>query len=87
MDNDTMLGFISLDNDKINMLFIEPNHIGKGYGRMLMDFVLDKFIINFVDVNEQNPLAKTFYEKYGFAVFNRIEKDDFGYPLLQMQRD
>lgn len=43
---------------------------------MLMDFVLDKFIINFVDVNEQNPLAKTFYEKYGFAVFNRIDKDD-----------
>lgn len=86
MAQERMLGFIVLDKDKINALFIDPAHIGKGYGRQLMNYVLAQFDVNFVDVNEQNHRAKAFYEKYGFSVFNRIDEDDFGYPLLQMRR-
>ena len=86
MNEQELIGFIVLDSDKIDMLFLDPKHIGKGFGRMLMNFVLDNFTINFVNVNEQNHLAKAFYQNYGFVVFNRLKQDDFGYPLLQMKR-
>lgn len=41
----------------------------------------------FIDVNEQNPQAMRFYEKYGFIVTSRSETDAFGkpYPLVHMQ--
>ena len=86
MNEQELIGFIVLDSDKIDMLFLDPKHIGKGFGRMLMNFVLDNFTINFVNVSEQNHLAKAFYQNYGFVVFNRLKQDDFGYPLLQMKR-
>ena len=38
-------------------------------------------------VNEQNPLAKGFYEHMGFHVYKRSELDEQGnpYPLLYMR--
>ena len=38
-------------------------------------------------VNEQNPLAKGFYEYMGFKVYKRTECDEQGnpYPLLYMK--
>lgn len=40
-------------------------------------------------MNEQNPLAKGFYEHMGFRVYGRTEKDGQGnpYPILYMKRD
>ena len=42
-----------------------------------------------VAVNEQNPLAKGFYEHMGFEVYKRTECDEQGnpYPLLYMRLD
>ncbi|ERK47335.1 hypothetical protein [Faecalitalea cylindroides] len=46
------------------------------------------FGINDLAVNEQNPLAKEFYEHMGFIVYKRTETDEQGnpYPLLYMKR-
>ena len=46
------------------------------------------FDINDLAVNEQNPLAKGFYEHLGFIVYKRTEFDEQGnaYPLLYMKR-
>ena len=40
-----------------------------------------------VDVNEQNSVARSFYEACGFVVEGRSELDDQGrpYPLLHMR--
>ena len=40
-----------------------------------------------IAVNEQNPLAKGFYEYMGFKVYKRTECDEQGnpYPLLYMK--
>lgn len=39
-------------------------------------------------VNEQNPLAKGFYEHLGFKTYKRTTYDEQGnpYPLLYMKR-
>jgi putative acetyltransferase len=41
-----------------------------------------------VDVNEQNPEARGFYERLGFTVVARSELDGTGrpFPLLHLRR-
>ena len=86
-DNEEVVGFIGIHSEKIEMLFLNPDYIGKGLGRQLIDFAFSNFKIQYVDVNEQNQKATEFYKKIGFETFDRTEKDDLGkpYPILKMK--
>jgi putative acetyltransferase len=85
--NDEIAGFIGLAERKIEMLFFLPEYIGKGLGRKLTDFAFSELKADKVDVNEQNINAVKFYEKLGFKIYERTDKDDEGkeYPLLRMK--
>jgi len=80
-------GFIGISDQKIEMLFLDPDYIGKGYGKHLIDYAFATFDVNLVDVNEQNTDAIKFYEKIGFETYERKELDDMGknYPILKMK--
>lgn len=84
---DAIAGFLGLSEGKIEMLFIDPQHFRKGYGKLLVEFAIDEKKVTKVDVNEDNPEALKFYEKLGFQVLNRLEKDSEGkdFPILQME--
>lgn len=84
-DNDSLVGFIGLNDTKIEMLFIDSDHLGKGYGSALIRFAKDKGATT-VDVNEQNPSALAFYKAIGFRVIGRDETDDAGrpFPILHL---
>ncbi|WP_409417212.1 GNAT family N-acetyltransferase [Flavobacterium sp. PS2] len=84
---DTVLGFIGIAENKIEMLFLAPEHIGKGLGKTLMNFAINELGVNKVDVNEQNHNAINFYSKFGFLPYDRTDKDDEGkeYPILKMK--
>lgn len=84
---DTVLGFIGIAENKIEMLFLAPEHIGKGLGKTLMNFAINELGVNKVDVNEQNHNAVNFYSKFGFLPYERTDKDDEGkdYPILKMK--
>lgn len=83
----TVLGFIGVADKKVEMLFLDPKYFGNGIGKKLLTFAVDKLNADKVDVNEQNKKALKFYQKFGFEIFERTEKDDQGrnYPLLRMQ--
>ena len=90
---------ISADNDLhisetellacLEMLFLAPEERGKGTGRKLMQYGIEKYGIQEVTVNEQNPQAVGFYEHLGFQTYKRTECDEEGnpYPLLYMKRN
>ena len=80
-------GFIGTSADKIEMLFADPVHHGKGIGKQLLLYAVDVLNKKQVDVNEQNEQAISFYQHFGFVNINRSEKDGLGkpYPLLHMQ--
>lgn len=82
-----VLGFIGVENHSIETLFLEPGSIGKGYGKKLMEFALDKLGANKVDVNEQNIRAVNFYSGFGFVPYGRTEKSPEGkdYPIIKMR--
>lgn len=83
---DCPLGFIGLNENHVEMLFIEPDLRGKGIGRALLDDARNSRNQLTVDVNEQNPEAVGFYLHYGFVQTGRSPLDGEGrpFPLLHM---
>lgn len=71
-----LVGFVGVADKKVEMLFLHPEYIGRGYGCDLMDFAVKELFADEVDVNEQNPNAVNFYKRYGFQTYERIDKDD-----------
>lgn len=85
--NNKVIGFLALKDKKIEMLFLDPEYIGKKLGYRLLHYAVSTFKANAVDVNEQNDHARKFYESFGFQIEERTEQDDLGknYPLLRMK--
>ena len=81
------IGFVGVENDRIEMLFLLPEERGKGFGKQLLNYAICQYHATKLCVNEQNPNAKAFYEYMGFQVYKRTEKDEQGdpFPLLYMK--
>ena len=73
-----IVGFLGVADGNIEMLFLHPSVIGHGIGKQLTQFAIQELNAKKVDVNEQNPQAVRFYERMGFAVKSRSEKDGLG---------
>ncbi len=88
-ENQIPVGFMGIVEQHLEMLFISHEERGKGLGKELLKYGIEKYSVNDLAVNEQNPLAKGFYEHMGFEVYKRTECDEQGnpYPLLYMRLD
>lgn len=86
-ENQMPIGFMGIADQHLEMLFILPEERGKGLGRALLQYGIEKHNVRDLAVNEQNPLAKGFYEHMGFEVCKRTACDEQGnpYPLLYMK--
>ena len=82
------VGFMGVADQTLEMLFISNEYRGKGLGKQFIQYAIENYAINKLTVNEQNPLAKGFYEYMGFEVYKRTALDEQGnpYPLLYMKR-
>ena len=88
-ENGNPVGFMGVSDKMLEMLFISNENRGQGIGKQLLQYGIENYSINELAVNEQNPLAKGFYEHMGFAVYKRTKLDEQGnpYPLLYMKRN
>ncbi|MCX4267887.1 MAG: GNAT family N-acetyltransferase [Lachnospiraceae bacterium] len=88
-ENGDLAGFMGVADKMLEMLFISNENRGQGIGKLLLQYGIENYSINKLAVNEQNPLAKGFYEHMGFKVYKRTELDEQGnpYPLLYMKRN
>ena len=86
-DNNNLVGFMGIEKESLEMLFIAPEEFGKGLGKELIKLGIKSYLVKKVAVNEQNPKAKGFYEHIGFKVYKRTDVDEQGnpYPLLYMK--
>ena len=80
--------FMGIGEQKLEMLFLAPEVRGKGHGKRLLQYGIERYAVQEVTVNEQNPQAIGFYEHMGFQTYRRTERDEQGgpYPLLYMRR-
>jgi len=85
----TPIGFLGVSEHVIEALFVDPDHLGAGWGRRLVAHAqaLQPGDLA-VDVNEQNIAARRFYDALGFTVVGRSEHDDAGrpHPVLHLRR-
>lgn len=83
------LGFLGLAGAKIEMLFLDPDHIGLGIGRQFLDHAASLHPRLEVDVNESNEQAHAFYRRWGFEQVGRSELDEWGkpFPILHLAWD
>ena len=79
--------FMGIEDGTLEMLFISPEERGKGLGKDLLRYGIERYGVDRLAVNEQNPQAKGFYERMGFQVYKRTDRDEQGnpYPLLYMR--
>src|SRR5688500_9672588 len=86
-DSGTIMGFMGMSGSKVDSLFLDPAFHRCGGGRRLVRHAQELRGELTVDVNEQNPLARGFYEACGCIVKGRAELDDEvrPFPLLHMR--
>lgn len=86
---DIPVGFIGINNNKIEMLFVDDKLRGKGIGTKLLNYAFDNYNIDEVVVNEENNKAHNFYLKHGFYDYKKEELDEQGnpYPIIIMKRN
>lgn len=80
-------GFLVLDGDMIDALFVDPAAHGQGHGTRLLNHGLALGATR-VEASEQADNALPFYLARGFTVVGRSETDGQGrpYPLIMLQR-
>ncbi|UCS95487.1 GNAT family N-acetyltransferase [Echinicola marina] len=86
-ENGMPLGFIGVAENKVEMLFVHPEAMGRGIGKLLMNHAIGNLNSNKVDVNEDNAQAVGFYLHLGFRIVSRSALDAMGkpYPILHME--
>lgn len=86
-ENNEPIAFMGIEDKKLEMLFVKNSERGKKLGKQLLKYGIDRYNVNELTVNEQNPDAKGFYEHMGFKTYKRSEIDEQGnhYPILYMK--
>jgi putative acetyltransferase len=81
------VGFLAMDGDLIDALFVDPVAHGRGYGTALLNQALRLAPNAIVDASEQATNALQFYEARGFVRTGRSETDPGGrpYPLVHLR--
>lgn len=81
-----IMGFLGLTSEKIEMLYVQPDQMGKGIGKFLLQYAIQEKGVSMVDVNEENQQAVGFYKKMGFKINKRNPFDSEGKPhaILEM---
>ncbi len=82
-----VVGFMVMDGDTIDALFVDPVEHGRGYGTRLLNHALTLEPDARVDASEQADNALPFYLARGFRVVGRSETDGGGrpYPLIHLE--
>ncbi|MGO1117288.1 GNAT family N-acetyltransferase [Rhodovibrionaceae bacterium A322] len=83
--NGQVLGFISLLDQEVMALFVEPAQQGQGIGTALMDrAVIERGDLEVVVFNN-NPIGRAFYKRYGFTYLNEFEHEPTGQTCLRLR--
>ena len=86
-DTGRPVGFLAMDGEAIDALFVDPAVHGQGHGTALLDHALTLSPHATVEASEQAANALPFYEARGFVRTGRSETDPHGrpYPLIHLR--
>lgn len=80
-----VVGFLSLVDNEVGAVFVDPDHQRRGIGRELMDAARRARPFLEVTVFEANDSGRRFYEAYGFEIVGRQAEGVVGQPELRLR--
>lgn len=60
------VGFMRIENESLEMLFITPEEREKGFEKQLIQYGIEHYAVKRLAVNEQNPKRKDFMNIWAF---------------------
>ncbi|CAG9620383.1 N-acetyltransferase [Sutcliffiella rhizosphaerae] len=78
-------GFVSMVDNYLAALFIDPVYQGNGYGRELLQFIKGKYSTISLKVYKENKSAIRFYEKNGFLIKETLLDENTGHGEYLME--
>ena len=83
-----LAGFMVLEENKVEALFLDPDYFGLGLGRAMLNHARALKGPLTVDVNEANQGARVFYQRCGFVQTGRSPLDGTGkpFPLMHLRQ-
>ena len=88
-DDETVVGFVGVDDKYLAWLYIDPSHYGKGIGRELLRIGIREIGEGaWTIVLDGNRSAIKLYESEGFKEVRRFAGENNGYPVtcIRMER-
>lgn len=86
-DDGVVKGFIRINGQEVEKLFVEPVLQGQGIGAKLLNYAISKRDVCWLWALEKNERAIAFYQKHGFELTDtRKPEDDTTEYLVRMQR-
>lgn len=94
IQNDQIIGYysyFSIDEEtiKLDNIFILPEFIGKGFGKMLMNHFLEKIFQSDISkiTLDAEPNAEKFYKNFGFETVGQLESSikDRYLPIMELR--
>ena len=86
-DDGTVKGFIRLQGDEVDKLFVGPVLQGRHIGEKLLEFAVEKHGAAWLWALEKNTRAIRFYERHGFRKTDiKKTEDDTTEYLVRMER-
>ena len=81
-ENQVPVGFMGIVEQHLEMLFISHEERGKGLGKKLLKYGIEKYMINDLAVNEQNPLPKVSMNIWGSKFTKELQMMNREIPIL-----
>lgn len=78
-------GFIALMGNEVGALFLQPDHHGKGAGKILMDKAQQLHGDLEVEVFKENSIGRKFYSRYGFKELEEMLHEPTGRQVLRLK--
>lgn len=85
-NGDKLIGFISMIENDVAALFVDPDQQRKNIGNFLLNHIKSTREFLTVDVFKENLIGVNFYKKYGFKSVKEKMHVETGNILLEMKK-
>ena len=84
-EDGTVIGFLSMHDNEVGAIFVQPDYHGTGAGRALMDKAKSLHDELIVEVFEANSVGRRFYEKAGFEYLSQYFHEETQQEMLRLR--
>ncbi|WP_375242659.1 N-acetyltransferase [Lacinutrix sp.] len=84
-ESNTIIGFISMAENEIGGLFVNPKNHSNGIGTSLVNHMKQFHKELEVEVFEQNKIGMPFYKKFGFKIINEYIHEESNHKVIRMK--